>query len=75
MNDERVFYLKDENGVWQEAKRESIYEKYVADTGAIYLYDSKGNLKKMRGKKIYTIEEAVEATKNGNSFHVGLTYK
>ena len=26
-------------------------------------------------KKIYTIEEAMEATKNGTKFHVGLTYK
>ena len=48
-----------------------------------YKYDSAGHLvgifdgngQRTWGKKIYTVEEAMEVTKNGDKFHVYLTYK
>ena len=34
-----------------------------------------GNGQRKWGKKIYTVEEAMEATAHGDKFHVSLTYK
>lgn len=46
--------------------------KYSDSGHFIGTFDAKGN---RIGKKIYTVEEAMEATKYGDKFHVYLTYK
>lgn len=43
--------------------------------GAKIDYNDKGKIIRISGKKIYTVEEIMELTKNGTKFHVGLTYK
>ena len=50
------------------------YTKSNAD-GSVYTYDADGNVKSIRGKKIYTVEEAEAVTAHGDRFHVSLTYK
>ena len=50
------------------------YTKSNAD-GSIYTYDADGNVKSIRGKRIYTVEEAKTVTAHGDKFHVGITYK
>ena len=50
--------------------------RYIKNAdGSVYLYDENGKLKTIRGKKIYTVEEAEAVTANGERFHVKLTYK
>ena len=50
-----------------------LYQKNT--DGSTKYYDKDGNLKTIRGKKIYTVEEAEAVTAHGDKFHVSLTYK
>ena len=75
-----LVYDKKGNAVSKYKDIDALGAKEVAET---YKYDSAGHLvgifdgtgQRTWGKKIYTVEEAMEATKNGDKFHVYLTYK
>ena len=43
--------------------------------GSTSIYNKDGELTSIRGKKIYTVEEAEAITAHGDKFHVSLTYK
>ena len=51
----------------------TLYQKNA--DGSMAYYNEEGHLKTIRGKKIYTVEEAEAVTANGDKFHVFLTYK
>ena len=75
-----LVYDKKGNAVSKYKDINALGAKEVAET---YKYDSAGRLvgifdgngQRTWGKKIYTVEEAMEATKDGDKFHVYLTYK
>lgn len=76
----RIFYSpdgqdNDGNIQWKVVKKESLCKDITSETGAILTVDPEGNIRGIRGKKIYTVEEAEKATAYGTKFHVGLTYK
>ena len=50
-------------------------ETYKYDTAGHLVGIFDGNGQRTWGKKIYTVEEAMEVTKDGDKFHVYLTYK
>ena len=50
-------------------------EKYKYDSAGHLVGIFDGNGQRKWGKKIYTVEEAMEATAHGDKFHVSLTYK
>lgn len=70
-------YQKTENGrIINYDGHGNIINSYTNNAdGSVSYYDSKGNLQTIRGKKIYTIEEAEAVTAHGEKFRVGLTYK
>lgn len=69
----RTFYNSD--GTLANRRPENLYELKQLETGAILAYDKKGKFQKMRGKRIYTVEEMVEATSNGNKFNFNIRYR
>ena len=91
LNAEPTMYSKDSNGnLYVYDGKGNVVGKYAGvnelksgNATETYKYDSAGHLvgifdgngQRTWGKKIYTVEEAMEVTKNGDKFHVMLTYK
>ena len=90
LNIDVTLYEKTGEGLMVYDKQGNIVGKYTnAETLSkgipveTYTYDNAGHMvgkfdshgQRIWGKKIYTVEEAMEATKNGDKFHVRLTYK
>lgn len=68
---------------YREYKNGKLVLEYTKDGFNKYDYDNGGNLirivdstgQRIWGKKIYTVDEAMKATEQGDKFHVSLTYK
>ena len=70
-------YQKNPDGSMSLYQNNKLIATYATDAkdGSVYTYNPDGELISIRGKKIYTVEEAEAVTAHGDKFHVSLTYK
>ena len=81
VGDEYLVYNKDGSikasfKNYDDLAKDNLLANYQKNADGSYtLTDANGQFIEYKGKKIYTVEEAMEVTKNGDRFHVSLTYK